>query len=75
MFSLDEIHRLPAHPLFQRGYRSIGGSPCTIPIGLNEDERAGRWKIECGLHTEMFQHKDVAELKSDFRIEPTEVKE
>jgi phosphoadenosine phosphosulfate reductase len=71
-------HRLPAHPLFQRGYRSIGCSPCTIAIGQNDDERAGRWsgreKTECGLHTEMFQHKDVAELKSDFRIDPTEVK-
>ena len=71
-------HRLPAHPLFQRGYRSIGCSPCTIAIGSNDDERAGRWsgrgKTECGLHTEMFQHKDVAELKSDFRMDPTEVK-
>lgn len=72
-------HRLPAHPLFQRGYRSIGCSPCTIAIGLNDDERAGRWsghaKTECGLHTDMFQHKDVAELKSDFQIDPTEVNE
>jgi phosphoadenosine phosphosulfate reductase len=72
-------HRLPAHPLFQRGYRSIGCAPCTIAIGLNDDERAGRWsgngKTECGLHTDMFHHKDLAELKSDFKIDPTEVKE
>jgi phosphoadenosine phosphosulfate reductase len=72
-------HRLPAHPLFQRGYRSIGCSPCTIAIGVNDDERAGRWsgrgKVECGLHTQMFQHKDVTELKDDFRIDPTEVKD
>jgi phosphoadenosine phosphosulfate reductase len=71
-------YRLPAHPLFQRGYRSIGCSPCTIAIGSNDDERAGRWsgrrKTECGLHTEMFQHKDVSELKNDFRIDPNEVK-
>ena len=56
-------HRLPAHPLFQRGYRSIGCAPCTIAIGVNDDERAGRWsgheKIECGLHTEMFRQKDL----------------
>jgi hypothetical protein len=43
------------------------------------DERAGRWagrgKVECGLHTEMFQHKDVAELKSDFKIDIPEVKD
>lgn len=75
----SQQHRLPAHPLFQRGYRSIGCSPCTIAIGQNDDERAGRWagrgKVECGLHTEMFQHKDMAELKSDFRIDPVEAKE
>ena len=56
-------NRLPAHPLFQRGYRSIGCAPCTIAIGVNDDERAGRWsgreKIECGLHTELFRQKDL----------------
>ena len=64
-------HRLPAHPLFQRGYRSIGCSPCTVAIGVNDDERAGRWsgrsKTECGLHTEMFQHKNISELKQNFQ--------
>jgi phosphoadenosine phosphosulfate reductase len=66
-------HRLPAHPLFQRGYRSIGCSPCTVAIGVNDDERAGRWagrgKVECGLHTSMFQHKDVEEVKQDFKTD------
>jgi phosphoadenosine phosphosulfate reductase len=75
----SQEHHLPAHPLFQRGYRSIGCSPCTIAIGINDDERAGRWagreKVECGLHTDMFRHKDMAELKSDFRIDPVEAKE
>jgi len=74
-----EEHNLPAHPLFEKGYRSIGCSPCTLAIGLNVDERAGRWagrgKIECGLHTEMFQHKQVSELKSNFRIDVPEVKD
>ena len=69
-----EENNLPSHPLLKNGYRSIGCSPCTIAIGLNEDERAGRWtgrsKIECGLHTDMFRHKDVAELRSDFKIDP-----
>jgi len=64
-------YRLPAHPLLQRGYRSIGCAPCTIAIGVNEDERAGRWsghaKVECGLHTEMFQHKNISEVKQDFQ--------
>ncbi len=52
---------LPAHPLFQRGYRSMVCSPCTVAIGANDDERAGRWagrgKSECGLHTSMFTKK------------------
>jgi len=74
-----EENHLPSHPLLEKGYRSVGCAPCTAAIGLQDDERAGRWlgrgKTECGLHTEMFQHKDVAELKSDFRIDPLEVKE
>ena len=70
-------HRLPAHPLFQRGYRSIGCSPCTIAIGVNDDERSGRWagrgKVECGLHTSMFSHKDVREVRQDFKTDVSEV--
>jgi len=57
------LHRLPEHPLLQRGYRSIGCAPCTQPVNPGDDERAGRWvgtgKTECGLHTEMFQQKDL----------------
>lgn len=52
-------HNLPAHPLYEKGYRSIGCKPCTVAINFGEDERAGRWKgrgkTECGLHTEMFR--------------------
>jgi phosphoadenosine phosphosulfate reductase len=70
-------HRLPAHPLFQRGYRSIGCSPCTVAIGVNEDERSGRWagrgKVECGLHTSMFQHKNVEEVRQEFKTDVSEV--
>lgn len=51
-------HKFPTHPLFEKGYRSIGCKPCTRAVRLDEDERAGRWsgkgKTECGLHTEMF---------------------
>jgi phosphoadenosine phosphosulfate reductase len=58
-----EEHNLPQHPLYKKGYRSIGCSPCTIAIGANDDERAGRWagrgKVECGLHTSMFAKKDA----------------
>ena len=70
-------YRLPAHPLFQRGYRSIGCSPCTIAIGLNEDERAGRWagrgKVECGLHTEMFRKKDIADVQENFQMDVSNI--
>jgi len=66
-------HKLPTHPLFEKGYRSVGCSPCTVAIGLNDDERAGRWqgrgKTECGLHTDTFSHKDFSKLKNDFKID------
>jgi phosphoadenosine phosphosulfate reductase len=48
-------HRVPYNVLLDKGYKSIGCTYCTRPVGANEDERAGRWagtdKIECGLHT------------------------
>ncbi|HRQ25124.1 MAG TPA: phosphoadenylyl-sulfate reductase, partial [Anaerolineales bacterium] len=63
---------LPPHPLYEKGYRSVGCAPCTIAIGVNDDERAGRWagrgKVECGLHTEMFAKKTIAEVKEEFQI-------
>lgn len=47
-------HGLPEHPLFDRGYRSIGCAPCTTIVAEGEDPRAGRWrglnKKECGIH-------------------------
>jgi len=68
-----EENNLPSHPLLEKGYRSIGCAPCTVAIGLNDDERAGRWsgrsKTECGLHTEMFKQKDFSKLKSDFNMD------
>ncbi len=55
-------HHLPTHPLTGRGYRSIGCAPCTIPVGADAPERAGRWagrnKTECGLHTDLFKQKE-----------------
>ncbi len=52
----DEMarRRLPAHPLVERGYRSIGCSVCTRAIGALDHDRSGRWaglaKVECGIH-------------------------
>ena len=47
-------HDLPAHPLVEFGYPSVGCWPCTTPAD-GEDVRAGRWagseKTECGIHT------------------------
>ena len=49
-----EEHDLPRHPLVERGFPSIGCSPCTRPVGEGEDPRAGRWagwdKVECAIH-------------------------
>lgn len=45
---------LPYHPLYDRGFPSIGCWPCTSPVAPGEHPRAGRWrgrgKLECGLH-------------------------
>jgi phosphoadenosine phosphosulfate reductase len=47
-------HDLPAHPLVEQGYPSIGCSPCTSKVAPGEDPRSGRWKgwdkTECGIH-------------------------
>ena len=52
-------HNLPKHPLFDKGYLSIGCWPCTRPVQPGDDERSGRWagreKTECGIHTFMKQ--------------------
>lgn len=49
-----EEHNLPRHPLVERGFPSIGCSPCTRQVAEGEDPRAGRWsgwdKVECGIH-------------------------
>lgn len=46
---------IPYNPLHDQGFPSIGCEPCTRPIQIGEDERAGRWsgnaKTECGLHS------------------------
>ena len=50
------IHKngIPYNELHDRGFPSIGCTPCTRAAGSGEDARAGRWagsgKTECGLH-------------------------
>lgn len=60
-------NEVPTHPLYERGYTSIGCAPCTRAIGPGEEARAGRWwwesnaPKECGIHcaieTGGFEHE------------------
>ena len=56
---VDEYIRrndVPRHPLYGRGYTSIGCDPCTRAVEAGAPERAGRWwweqdaDKECGIH-------------------------
>ncbi len=59
-WSVEEIKKaygqrgLPAHPLIQEGYRSIGCACCTALSKDEDNSREGRWqgqdKTECGIH-------------------------
>lgn len=50
-----ERYSIPASPLYEQGYTSIGCAPCTsLPVNA-DDLRSGRWqgkKLECGIHIE-----------------------
>jgi thioredoxin-dependent adenylylsulfate APS reductase len=58
---------VPTHALYERGYSSIGCTPCTRPVAKGEPVRAGRWwwetdaPKECGMHcaieTGGFEHE------------------
>jgi phosphoadenosine phosphosulfate reductase len=56
IYSYMKAHDLPYHPLYEKGYPSIGCNPlsCTRAITAGEDARSGRWagkgKIECGIN-------------------------
>jgi len=62
-----EDYDVPTHPLYAKGYTSIGCAPCSRPIEEGEDNRAGRWwweedaPKECGIHcpidTGNFEHE------------------
>jgi phosphoadenosine phosphosulfate reductase len=68
-------HKLPRHPLWEKGYLSIGCWPCTQPAQPGDDERSGRWagtdKTECGIHTflkpklEKQKKKETPESKEE----------
>lgn len=56
VWSYLQTRGVPIHPLYQKGFTSIGCRPCTRPTEAGEDARAGRWwwesaeHKECGLH-------------------------
>ena len=54
-----EKEGLPHHPLFEKGYTSVGCETCTFLPTAEGGERSGRWKgepkTECGLHTFMYK--------------------
>ncbi len=61
LYAYMQEHALPFHPLWEKGYTSIGCEPCTgLPLSA-DDERSGRWagleKTECGIHTFMQHNK------------------
>jgi len=49
-------HDVPMHPLYARGFASIGCEPCTRAVHPGEGKRSGRWwweegtAKECGIH-------------------------
>lgn len=54
IYKYRQLYNLPAHPLEEKGYLSIGCLPCTSSV-TEAGERGGRWlgsnKTECGIHT------------------------
>ncbi len=68
----NEAHHVPVHPLYAKGFTSIGCTPCTRATAAGEDPRAGRWwweknaPKECGIHcpveTGAFEHELEAML-------------
>jgi phosphoadenosine phosphosulfate reductase len=76
----NEENGVPVHPLYAQGYTSFGCAPCTRPIQLGENERAGRWwwetgaPKECGIHcpieTGSFEHEAEAIFAAAERKHP-----
>ncbi len=68
-------YNVPYNSLHDKGFISIGCSPCTRAIKKGEDIRAGRWwwednsKKECGLHETTKTEENLLIIKTSFRIE------
>ena len=65
---------IEAHPLYARGYTSIGCAPCTRATAPGEHERAGRWWWEGSSDKECLLHPPLtAEAIADLRGRPVSV--
>lgn len=65
--SYIQRHRLPCHPLLEKGYYSVGDWPTTIPAGQDTTSHHGRnlgFKRECGIHSKAkpFARDQVTQL-------------
>jgi len=68
-------HKIPKHPLYDKGFLSIGCWPCTKPVQEGDDERSGRWagreKKECGIHRfKEVKAKEKGEIKIPKDLSP-----
>ncbi len=55
VLSYASEREIELHPLYERGYLSIGCEPCTSLPTDAANPRSGRWagrKLECGIHVE-----------------------
>ena len=53
---LREVIENAKGELYEKGFRSIGCSPCTRPVAPYEDPRVGRWWWEVGAPKECGMH-------------------
>lgn len=61
IYDYQTKHKLPSHPLEEKGYFSVGCMPCTRIQNFDGDPRESRWfgmnKTECGLQTDTLESK------------------
>lgn len=64
------VHKIPVHPWYIEGYRSLGCACCTSLPKEGETERMGRWRGtikqggECGIHTQRLKSKEQNNLEN-----------
>ncbi len=67
------INRIPVHPWYKLGYRSLGCAPCTHLVADTETERSGRWigtskcGGECGIHTKILKENTTIHIPTSLK--------